>query len=126
MISKGSERGMQRRSAEKECSGHAGVPNSAALQPRSARQCRHWQGCRHPLDAVRSLTGDPEGLKSSTAGTSGKGSCFEVQVCDHLARFLQPCQVKFVPLAVGAQGALTEGVRDANIECSIMLEGIRN
>ena len=52
-----------------------------------------------------------------------KGSCFEVQVYVHLARFLQPYQVKFVPLAeakavgtlVGAQDALTEGVWDAKV-----------
>lgn len=83
---------------------------------------------------MHSLTGDPAGQKSNTGRAAGKCSYFEVQVCDHLARFLQPYQVKFIPLAevkavgtwVGAQDGLTEGVWDANIECSMMLEGMKN
>lgn len=83
---------------------------------------------------MHSLTGDPEEQKSNTLRASGKGSCFELQVCGHLTRFLQSYQVKFVPLAevkamgtlVGAQDALTEGVWDASVECSMMLEGIKN
>lgn len=67
-------------------------------------------------------------------GATGKGSCFEVQVCGRLTRFLQPYQVKSVPLAevkpvgtlVGAQDALTEGVWFANVECSMMLEAMKN
>lgn len=66
---------------------------------------------------MHSLTGKPEGQKANTDRASGKGSCFEVQVCDHLPRFLQPHQVRFVPLAdvkalgtlVGAQDALNRG-----------------
>lgn len=83
---------------------------------------------------MHGLTGDPVGQKSNTVGASGKGSCFELQVCGHLTRFLQLYQVKFIPLAevkavgtlVGAQDALTEGIWDANVECSMMLEGMKN
>lgn len=72
--------------------------------------------------------------REKTNSPSGKGSSFELQVCGHLTRFLQPYQVKFVPLAevkavgalVGAQDVLTEGVWDANVECSVMLEGTKN
>lgn len=50
-----------------------------------------------------------------------KGSCIEIQVYVHLARLLQPYQVKFLPLAeakgvlVRAQGAHTEGAWDAKV-----------
>lgn len=67
---------------------------------------------------MHSLTGDPEGQKANTVRASGKGSCFKLQICDHLTRFPQPHQVRFVPLAeMKALGTLV-GAQDAlNREC---------
>lgn len=85
------------------------------------------------------VAGEPARSKSNKnrVGTIVKGCCFDVQVSVHLARFLQPCQVKIVPSAeakavgmlVGAQDALTEGVLDEKVErleCSMIRKGMKN
>lgn len=63
-----------------------------------------------------------------------KGSCFQVQVLVHLARFLQPYQAKFVSLAEAKTGGhwwvlmtLLQRVFEVwRLECSMMQKGMKN